>query len=93
MRPTRALRLGDPEIHSVRTTDNRLHYLHGVVNEGLRMYTVGWGILRQLKADHEMGGFSLPKGSYRVEGEPPAQAVPQFAIRPKRGAKVGLVRR
>ncbi len=144
----------------------RLHYLHGVVNEGLRMYPVGWGILRQLKAGYEMGGFSLPKGSYtlvspyvtqrderffpeptrfhperwggptppavmpgsylpfsigarscigehfasmalpllvatlaqkwsfrRVEGEPPAQAVPQFAIRPKRGVKVGLVRR
>lgn len=144
----------------------RLHYLNSVVNEGLRMYPVGWGILRQLKADHEMGGFSLPKGSYtlvspyvtqrdqryfpdptrfqperwggptppalkrgtyfpfsigarscigehfasmalpllvatlaqkwsfrQVAGEPAAQAVPQFAIRPKHGVRVRLVRR
>lgn len=144
----------------------RLHYLNGVVNEGLRMYPVGWGILRQLKAPHEMGGFSLPKGSYtlvspyvtqrderyfpdpdrfqpqrwggptppavkpgsffpfstgprscigehfasmalpllvatlaqgwairRVAGEPPARAVPQFAIRPRNGVRVRLVGR
>ena len=144
----------------------RLHYLNGVVNEGLRMYPVGWGILRQLRGDHRLGGYLLPSGSYtlvspyvtqrddrwfsdptsfqparwggptptavkpgsffpfsvgprtcigehfasmalpllvvtlaqrfavrRVAGEPPAQAVPQFAIRPRRGVKVQLVRR
>jgi cytochrome P450 len=38
--------------------------LNQVVLEGLRLYPVGWAVLRQTVAPDRLGGYSLPTGSY-----------------------------
>ena len=42
----------------------RLPYLATVVTETLRLYPVGWGMLRQATADQQLGGFAIPAKSY-----------------------------
>ena len=42
----------------------RMPYLATVVKETLRLYPVGWGMLRQAAADQELGGFHIPAKSY-----------------------------
>ena len=39
-------------------------YLNRVVHEGLRLYPVGWAVLRQTVAADRLGDYSLPAGAY-----------------------------
>ena len=45
-------------------TVSEMPYLATVVKEALRLYPVGWGMLRQAAADQELGGFDVPTKSY-----------------------------
>ncbi len=40
-----------------------LSYIQNIVRETLRLYPVAVGILRELKQDYQVGGYSLPEGS------------------------------
>ena len=42
----------------------RMPYLSTVVKESLRLYAVGWGMLRQAAGEQELGGFTIPAKSY-----------------------------
>jgi cytochrome P450 len=41
----------------------RLPYTDKVIREGLRLYPVGWAILRQAVTDDELGGLRVPAGA------------------------------
>ncbi|HEX2274690.1 MAG TPA: cytochrome P450 [Acidimicrobiales bacterium] len=42
----------------------RMPYLGTVVKESLRLYAIGWGMLRQAAGNQELGGYTIPAKSY-----------------------------
>jgi cytochrome P450 len=42
----------------------RMPYLATVVKESLRLYAIGWGMLRQAAGAQELGGYTIPAKSY-----------------------------